>query len=83
MQRINSDDGLFHDGDPFNGVQGTMVTADWLNAQQEELASVIEAAGLALDPGDNAQLLAALVALIGLSTAALGNSAVNYFLSEN
>jgi hypothetical protein len=61
MQRINSNDGFFHDGDPFNGVQGTMVTADWLNAAQEEIATVIAAAGLALDPAQHDQLLEALV----------------------
>jgi hypothetical protein len=35
MIRINSSDGLFHDGDPSAGTQGTIVTADWLNAIQE------------------------------------------------
>jgi hypothetical protein len=64
MERINSGDGLFHDGDPFNGITGTMVTADWLNSIQEELVSVIAAAGLALDPAQSDQLLEAIQTLI-------------------
>lgn len=35
MERIASIDGLFHDGNPFLGVKGTIVTAAWLNALQE------------------------------------------------
>jgi cysteine synthase len=37
MDRINSADGLFHEGNPSTGVKGTKVTADWLNALQEEV----------------------------------------------
>jgi hypothetical protein len=79
MQRIDSNDGLFHDGDPFNGVSGTMVTADWLTSQQEELANVVEAAGIVLDPNDNGQLLAALAILI---TAAVPDQARQFFMSQ-
>lgn len=35
MERINSVDGLFHDGDPAASQKGTKVTAAWLNALQE------------------------------------------------
>jgi hypothetical protein len=72
MERINSGDGFFHDGDPFNGVTGTMVTADWLNSIQEELVSVIAAAGIALDPAQSDQLLEAIQTLVaGIVTTAL------------
>lgn len=42
------------------GVAGTEITGDWLNAVQEEIAAVIEDAGIALSPADRAQLLKAL-----------------------
>lgn len=64
MERINAPGGVFVDGDPFNGIQGTMVTADWLNSIQEEIVAVITAAGIALDPDDQTQLLQALVELM-------------------
>lgn len=60
MQRITTPDHLFHDGDPFNGIQGTPVTADFLNAVQEEIATVIEAAGIPLSAATSTQLLNAL-----------------------
>lgn len=56
-------DNLFTEGDPVGGVAATVMTDDWANAIQEEIAEVIEAAGITLDKADNAQLLAALVAL--------------------
>ena len=44
MIKINSADGLFHDGDPVAGIKGTKVTAAWLNAVQADL---LAAAGTA------------------------------------
>ncbi len=35
MERIDSPDGLFHEGNPAAGEKGTKVTAVWLNAIQE------------------------------------------------
>lgn len=52
--------GGFREGDPTTGESSTWVTADWANAVQEELANVIEAAGLTLNKADNTQLLAAM-----------------------
>ncbi|MCW5737995.1 MAG: hypothetical protein KIS73_27990 [Enhydrobacter sp.] len=43
---------------------GTVVSGDWLNAVQEELAAVIGGASMALDRNNNAQLLAAIQALV-------------------
>lgn len=54
--------GYFSDGDPGTGVPATTVPADWFNMIQEELAGVVEHAGLALDKTNRGQLLAALLA---------------------
>lgn len=69
MQRINSADHLFHDGDPFNGIQGTVVTAAWLNSLQEEIAGVIEGAGINLGAAQNNQLRTAINTLIAGASA--------------
>lgn len=50
----------FRDGDPLTGIPATQLTAEWFNAIQEEIAAVIEDAGLILDPNNLRQLLAAL-----------------------
>lgn len=42
----------------------TEVTAEWLNAVQEEIAHAIEASGAVLDPADRTQLYTAMLALI-------------------
>lgn len=68
MQRINTPDHLFHNGDPFNAIQGTVVTAEWLNAVQEEIAAVIEAAGIELDPLQAGQLYQAVVTATATAT---------------
>ncbi|GFO67871.1 hypothetical protein GMLC_14500 [Geomonas limicola] len=39
MERIDSVDGLFHEGNSAAGQKGTKVTAVWLNALQEEVIS--------------------------------------------
>lgn len=57
MQRVDSDSELFTDGNPATGVVGTRVKAAWLNAVQEEIANVVENAGLTLDADDDEQLL--------------------------
>lgn len=44
MERINTADGLFHEGNPATGEKGTKVTAEWLNALQEEVIGM--AAGI-------------------------------------
>mgnify|MGYP003576275857 CR=1 FL=1 len=50
----------FKDGDLANGIAPTDLNAAAFNGYQEELANVIEAAGIALDGNNLAQLLAAL-----------------------
>lgn len=58
----------FTEGDPGASVPATVVTGDWLNAVQEEIAGVIEGAGDTLDKPDNGQLLAAIQAIASAAT---------------
>jgi hypothetical protein len=68
MHRIDTStatiDNLFTEGDPVGGTPATVVSADFLNALQEEICGVIEGAGSTLNKGNNAQLLAAIQNLI-------------------
>lgn len=62
--------GYFTGGDPSAGVPATVITAEWLNTIQEELANVVTGSGLVLDPANRSQLLQAINVLIaGVSTA--------------
>lgn len=69
MHRIDTPDatrdGRFTEGDPSVPVPATTVSADWLNAVQEEVIAVMTEAGLAPAKNDNAQLLAALKKVVG------------------
>lgn len=60
MQRTGTESGLFVAGNPQAGQKGSKVSRDWLNSVQEEIAGVIEAAGIELDPNNSGQLLAAI-----------------------
>lgn len=60
MKIVETQDGLFRDGNAANGELGTILTAAWLNAVQEELRSVLTDQGIAVDPANNKQLLAAI-----------------------
>lgn len=71
MPPINTPDQLFHDGDPTQGIEGTLVTADYLNNQQgatrdlqQELLNVLGNAHIQPDPKKTDQLLTALRALL-------------------
>lgn len=68
---------LFTEGNPTAGTPATVVTDDWLNAVQEEISTVVEAAGIALSKPSNNQLLAALNVLLANS---LPTGAVQAFL---
>lgn len=59
--------GLYRQGTQAGGVPPTPITAGWLNAVQEELISVIGAAGIELSGDDNAQVLQAIQHLISES----------------
>lgn len=60
MFRIDSPgataDNKFTEGDPATGTQATIVSDQWLNAVQEELAAAIEGDGHTLDKLDSGQL---------------------------
>lgn len=60
MHRIDTStatpDNRFTEGDPAIPVPATVVSADWLNAVQEELVAVVTGAGLELDKAENDQL---------------------------
>lgn len=88
MQRIGTSDGLYHSGDQSNTVLGTAVTADVMNANQEELAAIVEAAGFTLDasgasPANNAQVLQAIRRLMGSPVVLADVGAVNAYSAVN
>ena len=59
MHRIDGQNHLnnrFQGGDPIQRVDSTVVTPEWLNSVQEEIASAIEYFGLSLDKTNNQQL---------------------------
>jgi len=49
-------DNKFSEGDPANGTRATVVTDEWLNAVQEEVAGAIENEGEVLDKQNSGQL---------------------------
>lgn len=71
MHRVDSFgatlDEKFTEGDPINSIPATVVSADWLNAIQEEIANTIEDAGLTLSKPNNNQLTAAIAAIAGIA----------------
>lgn len=68
MDRINGSTATanrqFTEGSPTSGVPATIVSAQWLNSVQEELMGLLSAAGIAPNVSDNAQVLAAIRALV-------------------
>ena len=68
MHRIDTStatpDNKFTEGDPTVPVPATTVSADWLNAVQEELVAAIAGAGLEPEKSDNTQLRQAIGKLI-------------------
>jgi hypothetical protein len=76
--------GQFTEGNPSTGLWPTMVTADWLNAVQAEIAAVIEGAGITLNKADNDQLNEAIIAMIAQRsvTSAFVNSALSALAAE-
>lgn len=70
--------GYFKKGNPGTGVPATVVTADWANAQQEELAYVIEMAGLTLSKTNNTQLRQAIQNMIAAANSAIVISSATF-----
>lgn len=74
MFRIDADghvNNRFSNGDPVTGQPGTVIAADWLNAVQEELCTIITGAGLVLNKFSHSQLWTAVLALINGRASAL------------
>lgn len=61
-------DEKFTEGNPATAVPATVVTDDWLNDVQEELISILAAAGISPVKGDQDQVLTAIQAIIAGST---------------
>ncbi|MGL9774497.1 MAG: hypothetical protein ACR5LG_12735 [Sodalis sp. (in: enterobacteria)] len=68
---IDSENGLFHDGNPSGDVRGTVVYAQWLNAMQGavintqiEQKNILTAAGMQPNPAQHNQLAEAIKGLI-------------------
>jgi predicted RecA/RadA family phage recombinase len=59
-----SQGGAWVGGSPFAGVSGTVISADWMNAFQEELVSLVEAEGLAPSKLDATQVRQAVLRLV-------------------
>ncbi len=60
--------GYFTEAVPGLGIPPTVVSADWLNAIQEEIVGVIEGAGLTLNKNSQSQLKTAIGILAGAGT---------------
>ncbi|WP_215782005.1 choice-of-anchor R domain-containing protein [Paludibacterium sp. B53371] len=79
IDKIDSPDGAFHDGNPASGEAGTIVTAKWLNAVQDstrsvqaEILSVLAANEIAPDSEKADQLLKAFGKMLGKKADAAG-----------
>lgn len=72
MPPVNTPDQLFHDGDPTQGIEGTIVYAEHMNNQQgairdlqQELINVLRAADISPDPKKQNQLVDAIPQYVG------------------
>lgn len=75
----------FRDGNPALAILATRLNAAFFNAMQEEIAGVVEGAGLALNPADNTQLFQAIQLLGGkvLTKSVAGGVSVTLSAAEN
>lgn len=72
MPPVNTPDQLFHDGDPTQGIEGTIVYAEYMNnhfgatrSLQQEIISVLAEVGITPDPAKQNQLVEALSMYVG------------------
>lgn len=56
--------GVWVGGNPFAAVDGTVISADWMNAVQEELCGLVEGEGFSLSKVDATQVRTAILALV-------------------
>ena len=83
MQLINATGNTFVNGNPATQSPGTPLDAAWFNAVQAELVNFIQAAGIAINPADNSQLLKALTANIVGSAPLADTGKVNAYTATN
>lgn len=69
---VTAQNNKYTDGNVAGGIPATRLRAAALNAFQEELAGIVEGAGLTLDPEDFGQVLKALKRLFAAKTESLG-----------
>jgi hypothetical protein len=55
---------LWTEGNPDTGTPATEISADWMNAVQEEIIGVLTEAGVTPNKANNTQLIAAIIAII-------------------
>ncbi|EOZ4638842.1 hypothetical protein ACQRKX_001789 [Enterobacter cloacae] len=72
MPPVDTPDKLFHDGDPTQGIEGTIVDAEYMNNHQgatqdvqQELINVLAAAAMQPDPTKQNQLITAIQQILG------------------
>ncbi|EEQ5756137.1 tail fiber protein [Escherichia coli] len=72
MPPVNTPDKLFHDGDPTQGIEGTIVYAEYMNNHQaatrdlqQEVINVLKEAGVTPAPKKQNQLVEALALYVG------------------
>ncbi|EGO6590398.1 MULTISPECIES: phage tail protein [Escherichia] len=72
MPPVNTPDKLFHDGDPTQGIEGTIVYAEYMNNHQaatrdlqQEVINVLKGVGVTPDPKKQNQLFEALALYVG------------------
>ena len=76
MHAIDTQDGLFHDGDGVSEL-GTVVTAEWLNQVQAELLAVLQEAGIKPETLKYNQVIEAIKLIIGKNQAAMADRLTN------
>lgn len=83
IEPVDTDDGLFHDGDPSTGAEGTIVYAKIMNALQggiidiqTENKNILAEAQMTPDPSKNNQLLTAIKAIASAIAVAATATAV-------
>ncbi len=83
IEPVDTDDGLFHDGDPSTGAEGTIVYAKIMNALQDgiidiqtENKNILAEAKMTPDPSKNNQLLTVIKAIATTIAATAASVAV-------
>ncbi|WP_239392864.1 phage tail protein [Snodgrassella communis] len=82
MYPIDTQDGLFHDGDGISEL-GTILPASWLNQIQQELIAVLSEAGIIPEKANTKQVVNAIKLIISNSTAKFATQATRLQTARN